>query len=84
MLKEMSLMFYNYIMEAEIVFLRYYKIDPVFLMHHMPLIDLQIYIKNIQKKIEKEKHTYQNKDIMKALKAVCDYLNFVFYKDQKK
>lgn len=81
MFKEMSLMFYNYIHEAEVMFLRYYKIDPITLIGHMPLLDLQMYVKTIQQKVEKEKHTYQNKDIMKALKAVCDYLNFVFYKD---
>ena len=80
----MSLMFYKYILEAEMIFLRYYKIDPLFLLRHMPLIDLQNYIQTIQRKIEDEKQTYKSKDIMKALKAVCDYLNFVFYKDQKK
>ena len=76
-------MLYGYILDAEMVFLEFYKLNPIELMRTMPLMDLPQYMKRIQKNKEKEKKTFKNKDVTAALKAVCDCLNFIFYKDKK-
>lgn len=77
------MMLYGYILDAEMVFLEFYKLNPFEIMRNIPLMDLPAYIKRIQKNKEKEKNKLKNSNITAALKAVCDYLNLVFYKDRK-
>lgn len=77
------MMLYSYILDAEMVFLEFYKLNPIDMMRSMPLMDLPQVMKRIQKNKEKEKKKLSNKDVTAALKAVCDYLNFVFYRDKK-
>lgn len=77
------MMLYGYILDAEMVFLELYKLNPFDMMRSMPLMDLPEYIKRIQKSKEKEKQTFKNSHVTQALKAVCDYLNFIFYRDKK-
>ena len=80
MFKEISQMLYGYIVQAEMLFLRYYKINPFEIMKDMSLIDLQFYIKQIEKQEKKDHESFKKKDIMAALKQICEILNFIFYK----
>ena len=47
MFKEISIMLYKYILDAEMIFLDYYKLNPFDILQKMPLIDLPEYIKRI-------------------------------------
>ena len=47
MFKEISLTLYGYILDAEMVFLEFYKLNPIELMRTMPLMDLPQYMKRI-------------------------------------
>ena len=77
-------MMYHYIIEAELVFLRYFKVNPFEIMKDISLIDLQVYMKLLEEKMKKDQDQFKNKDVTKALKAVCDYLNLIFYKEYQK
>lgn len=44
MFQEMAEMIYGYIIKAEMVFLRLYKVNPFEIMNHMSLIDLNTYM----------------------------------------
>lgn len=84
MFKEISLMLYGYISDAEMIFLEFYKLNPIEIIKNMPLMDLPSYIKKIQQNKEKEKNKFKNNNtFMQALHAICEYLNFIFYKDRK-
>lgn len=80
MFKDIAQMLYGYIVQAEMLFLRYYKVNPFEIMKDMSLIDLQFYIKQIEKQEKKEHESFKKKDIMNALKQICEILNFIFYK----
>lgn len=80
MLNDIAEMIYYYIIEAELFFLRYYKVDPFQIMKGMSILDLQSYIKHIEHKEKKDKNKYKNKELMTALKHICDLLNIIFYK----
>ena len=80
MFKEISEMLYGYIIQAEMLFLRYYKVNPFQIMQNISLIDLQFYIKQIEQKEKKEHDSFKKKDIMTALRKINEILNFIFYK----
>lgn len=81
MYKEMSEMMYYYILKAEMVFLRQYKINPFDVIKGMSLLDLNTYLKTLQTEEEKERKKYSGSNkMMQCLKGVSDYLNLMFYK----
>ena len=80
MFDQMSQVLYGYIIQAEMLFLRYYKIDPFQIMRGIPLVDLQVYVKQIEKMEKKERESFKKKDLMTALKQICEILNYMFYK----
>lgn len=80
MFQEIANMLYGYIIQAEMLFLRYYKVNPFEIMKNITLIDLQVYIKQIEEKEKKDQESFKKKDIMTALKKINDLLNFIFYK----
>ena len=51
---------YGYILQAEMLFLRYYKTDPFQIMKGIPLVDLQVYIKDEDNKA----HRPDERDMM--------------------
>ena len=79
-LDQVSQALYGYIIQAEMLFLRYYKVNPFEIMKGIPMIDLQLYIQQIQKAESKERESMKKKELMTALKQICDILNFIFYK----
>ena len=80
MYKEMSEMIYYYIIKAEMVFLRLYKVNPLELMRGMSLLDLNAYMSMIEKEESKEHESMKKSKIMECLKGISDYLNVMFYK----
>ena len=58
MYKEMSEMMYYYILKAEMVVLRQYKINPFDVIKGMSLLDLNTYLKTLQTEEEKERKKY--------------------------
>ena len=49
-------------------------------MKGIPLVDLQVYIKMIEKAEKTERDSFKKKDLMTALKQICEILNYMFYK----
>ncbi len=47
MFQEMAAMIYGYIIKAEMVFLRLYKVNPFEIMNHISLLDLNTYMSAI-------------------------------------
>lgn len=80
MFQEMAEMIYGYIIKAEMVFLRLYKINPFEIMNNISLIDLNAYMSFIQKEEKKEHDSMKKTKIMNCLKGISDYLNVMFYK----
>lgn len=80
MFQEMAAMIYGYIIKAEMVFLRLYKVNPFEIMSHMSLIDLNVYMNQIAKEEKKEHEGMKKTKIMECLKGISDYLNIMFYK----
>lgn len=80
MYKEMSEMVYYYIIKAEMVFLRLYKVNPLEVMRGMSLLDLNAYMNMIEKEEKKEHESMKKSKIMECLKGISDYLNVMFYK----
>lgn len=80
MYKEMSEMIYYYIIKAEMVFLRLYKVNPLEVMKGMSLLDLNTYMTMIEKEEKKEHESMKKSKIMECLKGISDYLNVMFYK----
>ena len=80
MFKDISEQIYGYILQAEMLFLRYYKVNPFEIMKDISLLDLQTYIQQIEKNEKKEKDNFKKKELMTALKHICDMLNIIFYK----
>lgn len=80
MFKEVSQHLYAYIMQAEMIFLDVYKVDPWQIMSHMTMLDLQIYMKKIEKEWKEKQEKFKKKDIMEALRKVNEILTWVFYK----
>ena len=80
MYDQMCQVLYGYILQAEVLFMRYYKVDPFQIMKGIPLVDLQVYIKMIEKAEKKERDSFKKKDLMTALRQICESLNYMFYK----
>ena len=80
MFQEMAQMIYGYIIKAEMVFLRLYKVNPFEIMNHISLLDLNTYMNVIQKEEKKEHDSMNKTKIMECLKGISDYLNIMFYK----
>ena len=80
MFQEMAEMIYGYIVKAEMVFLRLYKVNPFEIMNHITLLDLNTYMNVIQKEEKKEHDSMNKTKIMECLKGISDYLNIMFYK----
>lgn len=49
-------------------------------MDHISLLDLNMYMNEIQKEEKKQHESLQKAKIMECLKGVSDYLNILFYK----
>ena len=73
-------MLYAYIIQAEMIFLDIYKINPWQAMDDIALIDLQFYITRIEKDWKKKKEHVKKKDVMDALQQVNEILTWVFNK----
>ena len=80
MFNDISKTLYGYIIQVEVFFLRYYKINPFELMKDMSLYDLQVYVKQLEKEEKKERDSFKKKDMMTALRQICEILNWMFYK----
>ena len=80
MYQEMAKMLYFYIIKAEMVFLRLYKVNPFEIMNHISLLDLSTYMSVIEKEEKKEHDSMKKTKIMECLKGISDYLNIMFYK----
>lgn len=73
-------MMYGYILKAEMIFLRLYKVNPFEIMNNITLLDLNTYMTMIEKEEKKEHDSMRKSKIMDCLKAISDYLNVMFYK----
>lgn len=81
MYQEMSKMMYFYIIKAEMVFLRLYKTNPLDLMKEMTILDLNMYLTQIQAEEKREQNSMKsNNHIMECLRGVNEYLNMIFYR----
>lgn len=73
-------MIYGYIVKAELVLLRMYKVNPFEIMKSISLLDLNTYMNAIQQEEKKQHDSMGKAKIMECLKGVSDYLNIMFYK----
>ena len=80
MLFDMSQMIYVYIMKAEMIFLRLYKVNPYEIMKNISLIDLNTYLTMIEKEEKKEHESMKKNKIMECLRGISEYLNLMFHK----
>ena len=80
MFEEISLMLYGYIVQAEMIFLDMYKVNPFDIIKDLPLVDLQLYMKRIEESQKKKHDNFKKKDIMEALKRVNEILTWIFHK----
>lgn len=80
MFQEMAEMIYGYIIKAEMVFLRLYKVNPFDIMNNISLLDLNTYMNVIQREEKKEHDSMKKTKIMDCLKGISEYLNVMFYK----
>ena len=80
MLLETAEMIYGYIIKAEMVFLRLYKVNPFDIMSQISMLDLHMYMNTIEKEEKKQHESMSKTKIMDCLKGVSDYLNIMFYK----
>lgn len=80
MLQELAQHTYLYIMSAEMLLWRFFKINPFEMLANMPMLDLDAYLKRLQYEEEQERKNRRDSDIMKCLHGISDYLNVMFYK----
>ena len=80
MWQETAKMIYGYILKAELIFLRLYKVNPFDIMKDITLLDLNTYMIMIEKEEKKEHDSMKKNKIMDCLKAISEYLNVMFYK----
>ena len=71
------MMMYKYIIEAELIFLSKFKLNPFSMMRDMTLLDLVTYLKLLDEKIKKEQDSINKKDMEKALVQLRDILIFM-------
>ena len=74
MFREISQQLYGYILNAEMILLDIYKVNPWQIVGEMPLVDLQLYMKKIEDSWKKKK------DMIEALKHINDVLTWIFHK----
>lgn len=67
MFGEVSSAMYRYIVEAEFLFLRYFKMNPFEVMDKITLLDLVSYMQILERKNKREQDSVQKKDFEKAL-----------------
>lgn len=80
MYQEMSKMMYFYIIKAEMVFLRAYKTNPLDLMKQMTILDLNMYLTQIEAEEKREHNQIRSGNkVMECLRAANEYLNMIFY-----
>lgn len=80
MFKELSYQLYGYIIQAEMTFLEIYKVNPWEIMKNMTMLDLQVYMKQIEKSWKDKKDKFKKKDVMEILKHVNEVLTWMFHK----
>lgn len=68
---------YAYILEAEMLFLMKYKINPFDIMNKITLLDLFSYIKILENKLKKEHDSINKDDLTKSLVSLRDILMFI-------
>lgn len=80
MFREISQQLYGYILNAEMILLDIYKVNPWQIVGEMPLVDLQLYMKKIEDSWKKKKDNFKKKDMMEVLKHINDVLTWIFHK----
>ena len=80
MFEEISMMLYGYIVQAEMIFLDIYKVNPFDIIGKMPLVDLQLYMKRIEEDQKKKHDNFKKKDFIEALKRVNELLTWCFHR----
>lgn len=80
MFREISQRLYGYILNAEMILLDIYKVNPWQIIGEMPLVDLQLYMKKIEDSWKKKKDNFKKKDMMEVLKHINDVLTWIFHK----
>lgn len=80
MYNELNQMLYGYILEAELIFLRTYNVNPFEIMSNMSLLDLDVYLNKIQAKEKEQQESIKKNDIMKSLYSINQILSMMFYK----
>lgn len=80
MIQELAEHIYLYILSAEMVFWRFFKLNPFEMCANMSMLDLDMYLKRLHHDEEQEKDNHKNSDIMKCLAQISDYLNLIFHK----
>lgn len=80
MFREISQQMYTYIINAEMVFLDIYSVDPWTILRHMSMIDLQVYMKRIEADWKKKNDNFKKKDVIEALKHINLVLTWMFHK----
>lgn len=71
---------YGYIMEVEMFFLTHYKLNPFEVLRNLTLLDLDIYMKKIEKIESQQQESIKKADIMKSLYQINQILSMMFYK----
>lgn len=79
MMQDMAEMIYPYIIKAELLFLRLYKVNPYEIMKNISLLDLNTYLTSIEREEKKEHDSMGKTKIMDCLKVISDYLNVMFH-----
>ena len=80
MFREISQQLYGYILNAEMILLDIYKVNPWQIVGEMPLVDLQLYMKKIEDSWKKKKDNFKKKDMIEVLKHINDVLTWIFHK----
>ena len=76
MFREISQQLYGYILNAEMILLDIYKVNPWQIVGEMPLVDLQLYMKKIEDSWKKKKDNFKKKDMkVSILLKICNELD---------
>lgn len=80
MYHDICMSMYGYIMEIEIFFLTHYKLNPFEVLKDMTLLDLETYMKKVEKYEKEQQESIKKNDIMKSLYMINQILSMMFYK----
>lgn len=80
MYHDICMSMYGYIMEVEMFFLSHYKLNPFEVLKDMTLLDLETYMKKIEKLESQQQESIKKSDIMKSLYQINQILSMMFYK----